>query len=468
MAMMQRTIKKPISISGIGLHTGNECAITFKPAPINHGILFVREDLDNHPEIPANIDYVTDITRGTTLAKDGVEIHTVEHILAAIAGLQIDNLIVLLNSNEAPVLDGSSKPFVDVLLEAEIAEQDSPKEYLLIDKPIVYSEKERGVDVVVVPSDEFRITFLVDYRSPTLGTQYTSLVDLDKEFVEEFAPARTFCFLNEVEELREKGLIKGGSLNNAIIVCDDPQKADIEKLKRLFDVNSDVYIGKSGIINDVPLRFPNELVRHKVVDLIGDLALIGVPLKAHVLAARSGHAANVQLAKILKKEYEKKRITSRYQVAPIRGKYILDIEAIMKFLPHRYPFLLVDRVLDMTAGERIRTLKNVTINEHFFQGHFPGRPVMPGVLIIEAMGQAGALLLLNMYEHPENHLAYFTGLESIKFRRTVVPGDTLICELEMTRFRRNTCRFEGKAYVDGQVAAEAVLKAVVVDKNKNK
>jgi UDP-3-O-[3-hydroxymyristoyl] N-acetylglucosamine deacetylase/3-hydroxyacyl-[acyl-carrier-protein] dehydratase len=369
-----------------------------------------------------------------------------------------------MNSNEPPVVDGSSKPFVDVLLEAGIAEQDYPKEYLTVDKPILYRNEEYKIDIVVVPSDEFRITFMVDYRSPALGTQYTSLVDLDKEFVDEFAAARTFCFLHEVEQLREEGLIKGGNLDNAIIVCEDPDKADLARLKKLFDIKEDVFIGENGIINNKELRFYNELVRHKVVDLIGDLALIGVPLKAHVLAARSGHAANVELAKILRKEYETKRITSRYQEKPVEGKYILDIEAIKKFLPHRYPFLLVDRVLEMVAGEKILTKKNVTINEHFFQGHFPGRPVMPGVLIIEAMGQAGALLLLNMYDEPEKYLAYFTGLEGIRFRKTVVPGDTLICELEMTRFRHNTCRFEGKAYVDGQVVAEAVLKAIVVEK----
>jgi len=461
---MQRTIKKSATLSGIGLHTGNQCTVTFKPAPINHGIIFVREDLENRPEIPANIDYVVDITRGTTLAINGVKVHTVEHVLAALAGLHIDNAIVALNSSEPPVIDGSSKPFVDVLLDAGITEQDYPKNYLIIEKPISYSEKDRGVDLVVVPSDEFRITFLVDYRSRVLGTQYTSLVDLDKEFIDEFAPARTFCFLHEVEELREHGIIKGGSLGNAIIVCDDPATTDLTRLKHLFDIKEDVFIGKNGIINDIKLRFPNEHVRHKVVDLIGDLALLGAPLKAHVLAARSGHAANVALAKILKKEYDKKRITARYQQTPVRGKYLLDIEAILKFLPHRFPFLLVDRVLDMVAGERIITLKNVTINEQFFQGHFPARPVMPGVLIIEAMGQAGALLLLNMYENPDTKLAYFTTLEKVKFRRAVVPGDTLICDLQMTAFRHSTCQFIGKAFVDGELAAEAILKAVIVDR----
>jgi UDP-3-O-[3-hydroxymyristoyl] N-acetylglucosamine deacetylase/3-hydroxyacyl-[acyl-carrier-protein] dehydratase len=369
-----------------------------------------------------------------------------------------------MDSNEPPVIDGSSKPFVDVLLAAGIEEQDFPKNYLKIDHPVTYSDKEHNVDLVVVPSDEFRITFLVDYHSPALGTQYTTLADLDLEFVEEFAAARTFCFLHEVEELKEQGLIKGGRLDNAIIVCENPDTADIDRLKSLFDINEEVFIGENGIINNIKLRFYNELVRHKVVDLIGDLALIGVPLKGHVLAARSGHAANVELAKILRKEHEKKKITDRYQESPVKGKYIMGVEAIMKFIPHRYPFLLVDRVVDMVPGERIRTLKNVSINEHYFQGHFPARPVMPGVLILEAMGQSGAFLLMNMYDNPEEKLAYFIGLDDIKFRKTVVPGDTLICDLVMTMFRRNTCKFEGKAYVDGELAAQAILKAIIVDK----
>ncbi len=466
--MKQRTIKKPVSLSGIGLHTGNHCTITFKPAPINHGIVFVRADIEGSPEIAAHIDNVVDITRGTTLAKNKVEVHTVEHVLAALAGLQIDNVIVTLDANEPPVTDGSSKPYVDVLLDADIVEQDHHKNYLVIDKPITYSEKDRGVDLVVVPSDEFRITFMVDYKSPALGTQYTSLVDLDEEFADEFASARTFCFLHEVEELKKQGLIKGGTLDNAIIVCDDPEAVDLNRLQNVFGIEEDVYVGKNGIVNDVPLRFPNELVRHKVVDLIGDLALLGMPLKAHVLAARSGHAANVELAKILKKERDIKKLTKRYQTEPIRGEYLMDIEAIMKFLPHRFPFLLVDRVVNMVAGERIVTLKNVTINEGYFQGHFPPKPIMPGVLVVEAMAQAGALLLMNMLDEPEKMWPIFTAIEGIKFRRQVVPGDALICDITLARYRHGLCKFVGAAYVDGEVAAEGVLKAAVVDREKDK
>ncbi|MCP4632204.1 MAG: bifunctional UDP-3-O-[3-hydroxymyristoyl] N-acetylglucosamine deacetylase/3-hydroxyacyl-ACP dehydratase [candidate division Zixibacteria bacterium] len=464
MATMQRTIKKAISISGIGLHTGNNCTITFKPAPINHGIIFIREDLDGKPEIPANIDYVVDITRGTTLAVNGHEAHTVEHVLAALAGLQIDNAIVAMDSNEPPVLDGSSKPFVDKILEAGITEQDYPKNYLTLDKPITYSDKERGVDLVAVPSDEFRITFMVDYHSPALGTQYTSLVDLDKEFVDEFAPARTFCFLHEIEQLRENGIVKGGNLDNAIVVCENPETDSLDHLKTLFNIKEKVFIGENGIVNNKELRFPNELVRHKAVDLIGDLSLIGAPLKAHVLAARSGHQANVELTKILKKEFEKKRITARYQRQPVHGKYILDVEAISSFLPHRYPFLMVDRVIDMVMGEKIVGLKNVTINEPYFQGHFPSRKVMPGVMIVETMGQVGALLLLNMYEKPSEKIAYFISFEKVKFRKPVVPGDTLICELILDIFRRDTCKMSGKVFVDGELVAEGILKAVIVDK----
>lgn len=461
---LQRTIKGIASYSGVGLHTGNRTTVTFKPAAVGHGIVFVRTDLPDAPEIPADIDHVTDITRGTTLKKDQAKVQTVEHILAALAGLELDNLRVELDSGEPPVGDGSALPFVQAILAAGIQEQDSPKDYLEVDTPLFYSEKEKGIDLVVVPSDDLRITFMVDYRNPALGTQYTSLVSLEQEFVEEFAPARTFCFFHELEQLYQEGLAKGGSIHNALVICDEDKcEAKIEKLKRMYGVREEIFVGKTGILNDVPLRFPNEPCRHKALDLLGDLYLLGVPLKGHVLAARSGHAANVALVKKLREQYEKKQITSRYQ-KKAAGDCLLDINAILEIMPHRYPFLLVDRVLDIQPRKRVVAIKNVTMNEPFFSGHFPGHPIMPGVLIVEAMAQAGGILLLNTVDDPENKLVYFLGIDGVRFRKPILPGDQIRFELEMIQFRRGTCKMQGKATVDGVVTAEATLMATIVDR----
>lgn len=464
MIKMQRTIKKPASYSGVGLHTGNQTTVTFMPAPAGSGIVFVRTDLPGAPEIPADIDHVADIARGTTLKKGEAKVHTVEHILAALAGLELDNLRIMLDSSEPPVGDGSASPFVEVILAVGIEEQDSPKDYLEIDTPLFYSEKEKGIDLVVVPSDDLRITFMVDYRNPALGTQYTSLVSLEKEFVEEFAPARTFCFFHELEQLYKEGLAKGGNIRNALVICDEDHcDAKIDKLKTMYGVKEKIFVGKTGLLNDVPLRFPNEPCRHKALDLLGDLYLLGVPIKGHVLAARSGHAANVALVKKLREHYEKKQITTRYQKRAA-GDFLLDINAILNIMPHRYPFLLIDRVLDIQPRKKVVAIKNVTINEPFFSGHFPGHPIMPGVLIVEAMAQAGGILLLNTVDDPENKLVYFLGIDGVRFRKPVLPGDQIKFELEMVLFRRGTCKMQGKATVDGVVVTEATLMATIVDR----
>jgi UDP-3-O-[3-hydroxymyristoyl] N-acetylglucosamine deacetylase/3-hydroxyacyl-[acyl-carrier-protein] dehydratase len=464
MIKLQRTIKEPASYSGIGLHTGHQTTITFKPAPINHGITFVRTDLPDSPEIPADIDHVVDITRGTTLGKGNAKVYTVEHVLSALAGLELDNVRVELDSNEPPVGDGSALPFVQAILKVGITEQDAPKNYMEIDTPLFYSEKDKGIDLVVVPSDDLRITFMVDYRNPALGTQYTSLVSLEKEFIEEFAPARTFCFFHELEELKKQGLAKGGSLHNSLVICDELDcESKIDQLKELYGIKEHVFVGKSGILNDIPLRFPNEPCRHKAIDLLGDLSLIGVPLKAHVLAARSGHSANVALVRKIREEYEKKLITTKYQKKP-QGDYLLDINAILKIMPHRYPFLLVDRVVNIEPKKRVVAIKNVTMNEPFFSGHFPGHPIMPGVLIVEAMAQAGGILLLNTVDDPENKLVYFMGIDGVRFRKPVLPGDQIRFELEMIQFRRGTCKMQGQAFVDDELVTEATLMATIVDK----
>jgi UDP-3-O-[3-hydroxymyristoyl] N-acetylglucosamine deacetylase/3-hydroxyacyl-[acyl-carrier-protein] dehydratase len=459
----QRTVKQQISLSGIGLHTGNQCTMTFKPAPPDHGIHFVRTDLPGSPGVIADIDHVVDISRGTTLQDGEAKVCTVEHVLAAFAGLQIDNMIVELNNNEPPIGDGSALPYVEKLLEAGIEEQDKDKLYLEIDTPMSYSEKDRGVDLVVAPSDDLRITFMIDYKNPALGTQYTTLVDLEKEFVDEFAPARTFCFLSEVEMLKESGLIKGGGLDNAIVIYDSDQgQVEVDRIRKALDLRDHVFVGETGIINDIPLRFYNEPVRHKTLDLLGDLFLIGVPFKGHVLAARSGHKANVALARKMRDLYQKKKMARKYSGTSEAA--LFDINGILNIMPHRYPFLLIDRIIDLDPGKRVVALKNVTINEPFFQGHFPGHPIMPGVLILEAIAQAGGILLLNQIDDPRSKVVYFMSIDNAKFRRPVTPGDQLRFELEMNAFRRGTCKMAGKVFVQDKLVASAEFMAQIMDR----
>ena len=466
MSDFQRTIANPVHFSGVGLHTGLKSRVTFRPAPVNHGIRFVRTDLENSPEIIPHISNVVDLNRGTSIEQHGVRIHTVEHVLSAISGLQIDNVYVELTNKEPPVGDGSAKPFVDVLLKAGFIEQSEERKYFQVEEPITITQPETGAEIVVLPSDEFRITFLVDYDNPAIGKKYTSMYSLEKEYVKEFAPARTFCFLHEVEELHKAGLIRGGNLTNAIVVVDRKLGAkDIKSLKKLLNIKGKVTVPESGILNGKKLRFENEPVRHKTLDLIGDLTLLGMPIKAHILAARSGHLTNVALVKRLSKLLEKKEITKKFQSKRKSGE-IFDIQAIEKILPHRYPLLLVDRVLDITPGKNITAIKNVTRNEPFFNGHFPNQPVMPGVLIVEAMAQAGGILMLYELENPSEKLIYFTGIDKVKFRRPVTPGDQLRLEIELTKVFKTTCKMKGKAYVDDKVVATAEMTAVIMDAEK--
>jgi UDP-3-O-[3-hydroxymyristoyl] N-acetylglucosamine deacetylase/3-hydroxyacyl-[acyl-carrier-protein] dehydratase len=347
-------------------------------------------------------------------------------------------------------------------LKAGIEDQDVDKFYLEIDTPMSYSEPDRGVDLIVTPSDELRITFLIDYKNPALGTQYTTMANLEDEFVKEFAPARTFCFLSEIEMMKEQGLIKGGGINNAIVFYDsDKGQVEVDRIRNALNLKDEAFVGKTGIINDIPLRFPNEPVRHKTLDLLGDLFLIGAPFKGHVLAARSGHRANVALAKKMRALYKKKKFASKYSSS---SKALIDIQGVLKVLPHRYPMLLVDRIIDMEPGKRVVGMKNVTFNEPFFQGHFPDHPIMPGVLIIEAMAQAGGVLVLNGVDNPETKLPFFVTIDNAKFRRTVVPGDVLRFEVEMHSFRHSVAKMTGKAFVDDNLVCSADLKAMVVDR----
>jgi UDP-3-O-[3-hydroxymyristoyl] N-acetylglucosamine deacetylase/3-hydroxyacyl-[acyl-carrier-protein] dehydratase len=480
MLIHQRTLKKSCSFSGVGLHTGNTSTVTFHPAPEGYGYRFVRADLSGAPEIPALVDNVVDISRGTTLAvpSDGApdgeaKAHTVEHVLAALAGLQIDNCKIELTANEPPVGDGSAMPFVEVLQQAGFQEQQVPKDYLVIDKTVHYANEAKGVDIVALPTDDFRITVMVDYQNPALGSQHTGLFDLEKEFVSDFAAARTFCFLTEVEMLHKQGLIKGGNLDNAVVIVDkDMGDAELKELMRSLGLSDSTTLGTSGVLNNGTFRFKNEPARHKLLDMLGDLALVGAPMKAQILAARPGHASNVEFARKVRKLYEQKQFIKKYQVRKSNDA-VMDIAGIMKVMPHRYPFLLVDRITEYDAeNKRIIGYKNVTINEPFFNGHFPERPVMPGVLIVEAMGQTGGLLLLNTPSFKDdggsgfnsNKLVFFTGMNNVKFRKPVTPGDQVFFDVRMTRQRFTMFTLEAKAFVSGELVAEAELTAAIVDK----
>lgn len=460
----QRTIGNESSCVGIGLHTGVETKITFKPAPEDFGIRFKRMDIEGSPEIRADIDHVVDISRGTTIEENGVKIHTVEHALAACVGIGLDNVLIELTEKEPPVMDGSSIDFVEALLKSGIVKQDAPRNYLHIDEAVSYSDIERGVDIHIMPSDQFRITFMIDYKYKSLGTQFTTMDQLEQNFAKEIAPARTFCFLSEVETLKENGLIQGGNLDNAVVIVDkEIDQLEADNLRGLFGIKQEISLGANGILNGKKLRFENEPVRHKALDLIGDLALLGMPLQGHVIASKSGHAANVELVKRIKKVYEKKILRQRFQKS-ISSDYLFDINSILNLLPHRYPFVLVDRIIDFTPGEKLTAIKNVTINEPFFQGHFPNQPVMPGVLVLEAMAQAGSFLVLNSVENPMKKNMFFSSLSEAKFRHPIVPGDQLRIEMILEKFKLGTAFLVGKGYVDDKLVAEGKLKATVVDR----
>lgn len=453
-------------MSGVGLHTGSICSMTFRPAPENFGIRFKRIDLGGSPEVPALVDHVVDIARGTTIAIGEARVHTVEHVLAALVGMQVDNCLIELDANEPPIGDGSAKPYVDLLLKAGFERQDAPKDYLIIDQPVEYRNEEKGVDIVALPTDDYRITVMVDYHNPALGSQHSGLFNLEKEFVTDFAPCRTFCFLHEVEMLHSQGLIKGGNLDNAIVIVDrELGDGEIKRISEKLGIKDSVILGTSGVLNNRPLHFKNEPARHKLLDMMGDLALIGVPFKAQILAARPGHASNIEFAKIIRKLYQQKKLVKKFQYERKEG-VVFDINAIKKILPHRYPFLLIDKIVDFTIDERIVGVKNVTVNEPFFEGHFPGQPVMPGVLVIEAMAQCGGILLLNGVENPGDKLVFFMAINNAKFRKPVTPGDQLVFELTMTSRKSRICQMAGRAYVDGNLVAEADMMASIVDRQE--
>jgi UDP-3-O-[3-hydroxymyristoyl] N-acetylglucosamine deacetylase/3-hydroxyacyl-[acyl-carrier-protein] dehydratase len=353
---------------------------------------------------------------------------------------------------------------VDALTKAGFEKQNAPKDYLIIDQTVHYHNDEKKVDIVALPTDDYRITVMVDYNNPALGSQHTGLFDLEKEFVSDFAPCRTFCFLHEVEQLHSQGLIRGGNLDNAIVIVDrELDDAEIKRITSKLGIKESVILGANGVINNRPLHFPNEPARHKLLDVMGDLALIGVPLKAQILAARPGHASNIEFARLIRKLYQQKKLIRKYQHERKEG-VVFDINAIKRILPHRYPFLLVDKIIDFTLEERVVGVKNVTNNEPFFEGHFPGQPVMPGVLILEGMAQTGGILLLNGVENPGDKLVYFMAINNAKFRKPVTPGDQLVFELVMISRKSRICQMKGKAFVDGQLVAEAEMLASIIDR----
>ncbi|MGD9201855.1 MAG: bifunctional UDP-3-O-[3-hydroxymyristoyl] N-acetylglucosamine deacetylase/3-hydroxyacyl-ACP dehydratase [Chitinispirillia bacterium] len=453
---LQHTIGKSGQLTGIGLHTGEEATVTIYPAEENYGIRFIRKDLNDSPEIKADIDNVVDNSRGTAIGRGSTRIYTIEHLMSALAGMRIDNCRVEVDAPEIPLMDGSALPFVRFIKKVGIQKQAAQRDYLVIDKPMWLYNKD-DVALSVFPADHFHITMLIDYKNPVIGAQHTTLFSLD-DYEKDFAPARTFCFLSEIEKLREQGLIKGGTVMNAVVIQDIPLTEErIQYLRTLFNTNGNVFEGSNGFLNNTELHFPNELCRHKAVDLIGDLYLLGKPICGHILGARSGHAANIELAKKIR-EYFKKHKIEKINKAK---ENIITFKDILDILPHRYPFLLVDSIVSIVPGEKITAIKNVSFNENFFQGHFPDNPIMPGVLQIEAMAQAGVVMALYGKGKQENLNVLFMGIDKARFRGQVRPGDCLRMEMETLQKRRNIYRIAGKCYVKDSLVCEAELLAMV-------
>jgi UDP-3-O-[3-hydroxymyristoyl] N-acetylglucosamine deacetylase/3-hydroxyacyl-[acyl-carrier-protein] dehydratase len=459
----QRTVRVPVELKGVGLHTGEKVILNILPAPENHGYKFQRIDLDGHPIINADVDLVVDTKRGTTLEQNGVKVHTTEHVLAALYGLMVDNALIQIDGPEVPIMDGSSKLFVEAIESVGYQEQDAIREYFELKEILAYEDVEKDVEMLAVPTDggEFRLTVMVDYHSPILGTQHASMYTLD-EFKEEISACRTFVFLRELESLAKAGLIKGGDLDNAIVLVEKERtKKELDDLAKLLGKEDyDIKVEGKGILNTVKLQYENEPARHKLLDIVGDFALIGKYIRAHVLAARPGHAGNIAFAKLIKKkitDYQKGVSHINLNKEPV-----YDINQITQMLPHRYPFLLVDKILEI-GDDHIVGLKNVTMNENYFQGHFPDNPIMPGVMIIESMAQVGGVLALSKVSDTKGYSTYFLKIDKVRFKQKVIPGDTIVFRLDLlTSIRRGIVQMGGKAYVNNKVVCEAEMMAQVI------
>ncbi len=462
----QKTLRQPAEMKGVGLHSGKEVYMRLLPAPPNHGIVFVRTDLEGKPIIEANADLVSDTLRGTTLEKNGVRIMTVEHVLAAVSGMDLDNVIIELNAAEPPIADGSAMPFVELIEQAGIEEQDAEREIYVVKQNISYIDPESGSEMIIMPADRYQITCMVDFGTKVLGTQNAYLKDIS-EFKEQIASARTFSFLHELEMLLRQGLIKGGNLNNAIIFVDkEIDESTLALLKKAFG-RDQIEVRPNGILDNLTLRWPNEAARHKLLDIVGDLTLVGTKLQGKIIANKPGHKINTAFAKKLRKIIKKEKRDNVPQI-DLNAPPLIDINGIKSRLPHRSPFLLVDKIYELTETHVIG-VKNVTFNEYFFPGHFPDEPVMPGVLILESMAQTGGILALGTVPDPENYLTYFLKMNNVKFKRKVMPGDTLIMKADLLEpIRRGICHMQAYAYANNKLVAEAEMVAQLVHKDKIK